>query len=457
MIMRWLITQLKRIFGIGSTHNKKLKDEDFLKLNIEPSPADSGAQSSVSFIDDVQLESAEINIGLDFGTSYTKGCWYLLDKEKREIVRWNSSWESDRGIFLRSCLWLNEDDVLTMYPSNNEKERQILHFKMAIAGQLIDGKVLPRNVSLVTDPYKLYASFFIAQCLKWVEQCAAESEEKFLKNKKVIWSGAIGIPIAYYGSKESDRFKEILNAALFMKEKIHDSEMMVDLDKLYQNSLMDKQSQTFDIVPELYAEASGLFSDFHTADGYYTFFDIGGGTVDSATTYFTRKEGKTRVNFLSAYVEPLGMDILNKASNDSSRLEELRRQIMYQTAKTVIEAKEKTESNWMEMDSLPIHMCGGGHLSDFHIKAIKSTYYHNQHWKLHIPQYDIRDLDCAFGNVKWMPENDKHRLLIAVGLSIPAGYGPMIQGFPNQNPKLDKMQETYFVDLDDRQRDLYGD
>jgi len=217
--MRWLITQLKRIFGIGSTHNKKLKDEDFLKLNIEPSPADSGAQSSVSFIDDVQLESAEINIGLDFGTSYTKGCWYLLDKEKREIVRWNSSWESDRGIFLRSCLWLNEDDVLTMYPSNNEKERQILHFKMAIAGQLIDGKVLPRNVSLVTDPYKLYASFFIAQCLKWVEQCAAESEEKFLKNKKVIWSGAIGIPIAYYGSKESDRFKEILNAALFMKEK----------------------------------------------------------------------------------------------------------------------------------------------------------------------------------------------------------------------------------------------
>jgi len=70
-------------------------------------------------------DPAEIHIGLDFGTSYTKACLYFLDKDQRHVVRWNTSWGSEKGYFLPSRLWLDSDNVLHMVMPSAKQSREI--------------------------------------------------------------------------------------------------------------------------------------------------------------------------------------------------------------------------------------------------------------------------------------------------------------------------------------------
>jgi hypothetical protein len=242
-----------------------------------------------------------------------------------------------------------------------------------------------------------------------------------------------------------------------MQHKVSDSEPRERLDTLYQEALQEPPVSTFLTVPELYAEACGIFSDYHTPEGYYTLFDVGGGTVDGAVMRFERVAGAPQVNFLTASVEPLGAEIIASCNGNSSELDKLKSKLSCQTAELIFGAKQKSQIDWCEQQYLPIKMCGGGHSSIWHVNTIADTYSTHQHYNCGIPVYRIEDIQVGKMGVEGILPADELRLLIAVGLSIPKGEGPSILGFPSENPRIVIEKEEERINLDERQRDLYGD
>jgi hypothetical protein len=232
---------------------------------------------------------------------------------------------------------------------------------------------------------------------------------------------------------------------------------MERLESLYRESLNEPLIKTFLPVPELYAEACGIFSDYHTPEGYYSIFDIGGGTVDGAVMRFERVAGEPQVNFLTASVEALGAEVFESNNGNAKKIKDLQGKLGFQTAKLIMDAKQKAQSDWRMHTVLPIEMCGGGHASQLHVNTIQNTYYEKQHYRCGIPHYKVEDLQSQISGVKGIKPGDEIRLLIAVGLSIPEGQGPFIQGFPNQNTMITAKERERCIDLDDLQRERYGD
>ncbi|MCX7027237.1 MAG: hypothetical protein NT061_07120 [Spirochaetes bacterium] len=295
----------------------------------------------------------EIHIGLDFGTSYTKACWYYLDKAQRRLVTWNESWNGESSYFLPSRLWLDSENVLHIAVPQEKQPREIRYFKMAVAGQYFGQRILPGGLKLLSDPYRIYAAFYIARCFEWIEQQAVSVEAANLKNRSIVWSCNMGVPISYFDSEISQHYQELLTAARHMQKAITDSEPMEWLDALYQEALQKPLDNRFLPVPELYAEACGVFSDFHTPEGYYTLFDVGGGTVDGAVMRFERVAGEPQVNFLTASVEALGAEVVESCRGNGNKLHELRSKLDHQTAELIMDAKHKAQADWREYRYLP--------------------------------------------------------------------------------------------------------
>jgi hypothetical protein len=422
-------------------------------------------------------ETADVHIGIDFGTSYTKACFYVLDRDERAIVVWKKEWQSRGGALLPSILWLDDGDTVSMNPPASGRAREIRYFKMAVAGQLIGESVHPLRKTRVS-PYRLYSAFFIARTLACIEEYVKQKYGFFLRQRTIQLSGSMGIPISYFDSSLNEDFSEILAAARYMQDRLTDAEPLSRLDELYSASLTAERDPRFATVPELYAEASGLFSDYHTPAGSYALFDIGGGTVDGATVYFSRSNGLPSVNFLTAEVDSLGIEIVANqlvragvdVTQESARTRllkphdqfypatrDLKHSLQNHTAKVIVPVKKKLPAVWSSAKELPVVVCGGGQSSGWHRAGIRSTYTEFQHDHCNIPRYSLQDINPFGGDFSDVPPDQIHRYLIAIGLSIPQGYGPEIRGFPSTNPELIATSRAECTDLDDRQRELYGD
>ncbi len=460
--MAAFIERLKKLLGFSKDSRKttpvpskvidNVSNGDFISLAVEV----KGTMED-NTVTAWNSQPAEIHIGLDFGTSFTKACLYFLDKGQRHIVLWDESWNSERNYFLPSRLWLDSENILHMAMPQKKPAREIRYFKMAVAGQLIGPQVVPNCEKHILNPYRVYAAFYLARCFDWIERKAISIDSKHLKNREIVWSGNVGVPISYFDTQVSSTYQEILTAARYIQKKVTDSEPIERLDSLYQEALQGPLINTFLPVPELYAEACGLFSDYHTPEGYYTIFDVGGGTVDGAVMRFERVTGEPQVNFLTASVKPLGKEVFESSQGNSAKISNLKYELSYQTAELIMGAKQKALSDWREQSFLPIKMCGGGHSSKLHVNTIQNTYVEHQHYRCGIPPYKVEDLQAQISDIEGIRPGDELRLLIALGLSIPEGQGPFIQGFPNDNPTTIPTETDRRMDLDDLQRELYGD
>jgi len=422
-------------------------------------------------------KSIEINIGIDFGTSFTKACYYILDKGERSIVHWKPIWQKESNPLLPSNVYLDNNDNISMFLLGTNKTKNIKYFKMAVAGQPIGDKIYPNKITKI-PAYQLYSAFYLSRALSYIEYDIKIKYRQLLHGKDLVLSGNLGIPVAYYDSEYNIVFKEILSAARYMQNSITDIEPISKIDELYSASLQKTPDQSFNTVPELYAEATGLFSDKQTNNGIYTLFDIGGGTVDGAAIQYCRNDGRAHVNFITAQVEPLGVEVaatelvsahfahtLIEARNRLlepngiyfNELSSLKHKLECQTAYIIVPIKKKACLAFSAIKELPILLYGGGHTSGWYRESIISTYTDFKHKKCNIPQYKLHNTPLFGGNIKDIPSDQLHRYLIAIGLSIPAGYGPDIEGLPRQNPDIQTKNSNNINDLDDIQREKYGD
>jgi hypothetical protein len=446
---------------------------------------------------DIQ-DPLQVHIGIDLGTVFTKACFNCLDKNERAIVSWETGILDDNKEIIPSVIFITNNNYLHLTKPVNEPSKRIKYFKMALAnlhdvtGVLIDNPILP-TIDTENDAYKLYTAYYLAQIFSQIEKRIKEKYKTFLSGKEIKYSISVGIPVQYSDSPKKEIFEEVLQAFWYMYPKINQVEHIHNIDTYYTESLQAPKNPDIETVPELLAETVSLFTDIFTNDGYFAIFDIGGGTLDGALAKFYRSQGHKKIEFITAEVKPLGLEVavneLSKARGiDAKRnirymvssitkkdfqklykqvfnnqevnkkLDSIEKEIRTQTASVVVSAKYKGFALNDCKNELPIIFCGGGKNSWWYRNVILSTYKEHKHYNCAIPPYKSHEINEEQGVFAGIANIYKHRFLVALGLSIPKENRPDIIGFPNKYPKKEKSEDgNVQLDLDDLQREKYGD
>lgn len=446
--------------------NKKQHSEQQTPRNAPP-PQNASARRT------------EINLGIDFGTSFTKVIYRIVGPDISGIIPFATDAPNCDEPMVPSLLWIDRDFRLyTAFEKRPIDASEIRYFKMHLAGMGI-GRSFQPDFNLETPVYRLLCAFYLFRILKASKGLALRIEH--LDSTNITWSGNIGIPIGYIESESRPRFEEVVQVAAMLSERsmISDTPTLDELDAAYRYCVSnpDPSAANFMVMSELEAEITSLIDDASTKDGMYVLFDIGGGTVDGAAFSFKREAGEPRVNILTALVAPLGFDataeeIANSVSSNDVAIalrngetnlrlntERVKKSMHMHVSSVIVLARKKTNYSWIEsMQELPVFLCGGGRHSTWHRTAIDETYGCNQHANVGIPRYSCMEMSLPNGpSAKYSGAKDHGRFLVAHGLSIPAGTHPPAVGFPRQNPRVEYAAYDAKSILEERMYDLYGE
>ncbi|RWE54184.1 hypothetical protein [Mesorhizobium sp.] len=416
-----------------------------------------------------------LNLGIDFGTSFTKVCFRDVGTEDSFLVTFDAI--SAHDALLPSIVAVDKKG--TLYTADQAPRGAVLvpYLKMRLAGSPI-GEDLP-----VVDGVDLgsreatcaLASWFLARVLSRSQEWIRKHERDRLKNRIPVWSANIGVPVEHYDSVAIDTFRRVLGTSWIWVANARLPKTVGEAVSAYRRDVdrLEGEVSDFHAVPEIAAAVQSFVMSREAVAGIYVYFDIGGGTVDGVAFKFLNHHGERRVNFYSGKVSPLGISALASALGsgsprdiDEKKLKRLisngnfevlggfEHRVRQLVGEVVITAKRKDGRNWQEdaiqdqdarktirhlggldrkkMAPLVVFLGGGGAPSAWYQTAISSTYDKFQHFANQIPPYQLvevaapRDLD-----MKGLASSDFRRFAISYGLSIPFGEGPEV-GLPSQ-------------------------
>ena len=358
---------------------------------------------------------------------------------------------------------------------------------MAAAGHAFGNQYKPVANKLgveCRDFFVTVAVFFLSRLLTRTRLVVTEIEADIIRNRKIVWSVNIGVPVDYLDSDLKDLFSTILKAAWDYSYDENAKLNVQELSKQVYNLSQSERSQNCHVVPELAACVTPFALASGTPDGLYSVFDIGSGSIDGATFELSRTSGSPRINFFTSKVDMLGVDwivqeIIRKAEQELSA-EELKKclirkdgfldlpytlllpfakDIYRHVSEVIINAKMRDQRDWLQfMPELPLFISGGGRYSDWHRHEMFKTYYNNNHRHAGIPKYAEWEIPVPDNiALNGLPRNEFYRFLVAYGLSIPLDEGPEIIGFPKQKPRAVRKKQNRKEKLDDIQWEKYGE
>jgi hypothetical protein len=433
-----------------------------------------------------------INIGLDFGTSFSKICVRGPRSIGVEVCTFGKNLPEDA--LLPSKIWVTEDGAISLpFDGTNQPEGALIEYpKMALAdlsSLRVTGatKELQTKIEKSIEPLcALYLAHALGLAKKWVRK----NWEKYLGGEQVEWSANVGVPVEHLDSAAEDVFARVLAVAW---RWTHADQLPTNIDQVkqyYSHTLKETDPEMSECqpFPEIGAAVQAFVSSQEARQGIYVFFDVGGGTLDGVAFNFRREDGLPIVDFYSGVVEPLGVQALSElifkfltykgsgvelGEDPIARIAEslvseegfkipqktgIRKNINQLVAKVIMYAKRKDRRNWRsgriqeqggqrpyyypvkdkDISPLVVFMGGGGCRSDFYCDAIASTYVSFNHHKADIPPYALtlvpKPRDVNLGDID---ESVFHRFLIAYGLSVPFGEGADInlpKSIPDYEP-----------------------
>jgi hypothetical protein len=432
-----------------------------------------------------------INIGLDYGTSYSKVCYRLVGHERTGVVSFSMQ-DNDHAYYVPCISKINcaGDIYVPDLESNGEIDDDVVilkYCKMAAAGDLRCRKqnsIIERADITEQEMYTAVCVFFLAKLLDRTRQAVVELEMDTIGDRSIQWSVNMGVPIDYLDSAVRERFSLMLKAAWALSlnpEPISNaSTIAFMLNTLSQSD----RARDCHVIPELAAGVTPFALASGTPDGIYTVFDIGSGSMDGATFELSRTGGYPKINFLTSKVEMLGLDwisqrisasfnkdvtgdIIKKYLTTKNGFKHLPSNVLNRVAleihryvsEVIVNAKQADSRSWKNtMTELPMFIGGGGGASYWHRHEIFRTYSENKLQNAGIPPYREWGIPIPDNiSLNGLPENNFYRFLIAYGLSLPKDEGPMIVGFPTQNPRISKVHESKKDKLYDMQWEKYGE
>lgn len=410
-----------------------------------------------------------IQIGLDFGTAFTK-CVYrdvMLDKawvHLPTIVK-----DSEMPFLLPSVLQHSAGKL--SHPGSTGgayKAGCLYHVKMALekvgrekwsAPELTAYQEVAKALGInVADFVEACAVYFIASALGGVLQ---EINARF---KGASAQGQIfvnmAVPVADIDHPNvNEVFCRTLRLAWVLAEQLAEfpktgvSELMEMIRKARSKTDSAIVREACFLYPEVSANVQAFVRSRVSREGLYLFSDTGAGTVDQSVFLFSRSDGKDRLTYLAARVLPLGSSHIEiraaskskkagwqdleqwRELKESGRLNrtlmtvklEMRTELSEESSMTIGQAKLKL-INPQQINQLTMIFGGGGHCHIPYQMALMEQFENYYFTPVKIDQrrrgnepFDIGmpsplDLELPRGGKRWLD-----RLTVAYGLSFEQG------------------------------------
>jgi hypothetical protein len=284
------------------------------------------------------MTTISLNIGIDFGTRYTKVCIRNTDTDKSEVVRLGRARTNVDKALILSQVGICDDGKLlggiTEDEWNGHKVKSscaltIDFIKMRLAQ--LDNKredvnwyssTLPifEQINLGnTEVLENLCAYFLYRVIQSTRE-NTKSDQRYY-GVTIDWSANIGVPVEYCDSPSLERFRKVLYLAWHLYERLPNpvSLTIYSLNKhLKEIRKLDFSETPCFAIPEIKAAIHSYTNSRQAKQGLYIFFDIGGGTLEGVA--FRLKTNQ--IEFLAGVVEPVGVNALVKqAVNDNPELE----------------------------------------------------------------------------------------------------------------------------------------
>lgn len=430
-----------------------------------------------------------VQVGLDFGTAFSKCVWRDVNLEKAWVYLPRKP--ADRTLpFLQSSLILHQNGVLKPAGGSPGEyvEGGLYHIKLALekvgAEEWNDAALQPFRGAIQSSQPLLLAPF--------VEQCAVyllsgilgEVRQEIRKRYPGCVEGDymavnMAVPVADANHSHIEaRFDRVLRLAWLLADELagHPPTSCIELQKMIESKGFDAEEDRVKgvcyIYPEVSANVQGFVRSRTSQEGLYLFSDTGAGTVDQSVFILARPNGSDRLSYLHAAVLPLGSSHLEQLAAEAegdlrwcnleawrkrkesgedhaalrSARERIGQRLAIGTEGTIRLAKNKLIRK-EQMNSLRVIFGGGGHCENpyrsrvlsqfeegmFHPAIIKERRKRGEPFDLGMPMPNDLELDGR-------PPNWLDRLTVAYGLSFERGdLAPFVLPRDIESPNPDKL------------------
>ena len=419
-----------------------------------------------------------INLGVDFGTRFTKVC-ARSDGIGTTVVDFGGNGLD--GMLTQSAIMLGNDGNISVPTPGapDVSENRIAYLKMALAdrGDLdvkADSKRKPKESKFQEQAL---SGIFIAEVVRRSKEWILDSWKDEIGGREVTWSANVGLPVEHFEKDDvRARFQEAIAVGWDWSETGIPQGKVSEILNAYENSAARKKpNESYcQAFPEIAAAIFSFATSREAAPGIYAYFDIGGGTLDGVVFNLMRIDGEEKTVFFSGHVAALGVDwvaesVCERLANSfgENYQPERVKTILFMKRNDVIdlafndytdkitkfafgiisEAKQKDRNNnWREtkvqnfpnvrtlrgiwddgnMDPLTVFVGGGGNTSPIYIHALDNAYLANDSLKNQgVPPLSLEDVPAPPDLMMRSGDSSEyHRFLIAYGLSVPFGEGP---------------------------------
>jgi hypothetical protein len=447
-----------------------------------------------------------INLGIDYGTSFTKICYRDVGTEKTGIVTFREM--TLEGAMIPSVVTVSNDGTLILGPSVQkvENETNICYLKMRLDDLCrSDGSTALKSrlpticgIDLNTkNAICAMATWFLATVIAKAKSRIKEKEQDLAIGRELQWSANVGVPVEYCDSPSIEIFRKVLAIAWAWESNDNIPTCLYDAIKRYQIAEDEVELDKTDChaIPEIAAAVQSFLTSREAVPGIYVYFDIGGGTVDGVVFNYINWNGDRHINFLSGKVLPLGVSeiaarvhwggknvekALANGAIDSSlknKLSPISQEMRRLVGTVIMTAKRKDPRDWQKeriQGEMPLHnvssrrdiagmaplrifLGGGGAGSQWYKRAILSTYKENNHDSAGIPPYKLAEVPCPVDlDLGQLAKPDFRRYVVAHGLSVPYGEG-LESNLPKEFPEIDPLPPQNVANVVDysNNKDVY--
>lgn len=399
-----------------------------------------------------------VNIGIDFGTSYTKAA-FRDNYNRGGFVHFGEA-----GYYMPSILYYSQGRVsMERIDSSDVEER---YFKYTVIHDDLPVYCDKAKARIKAPPQVLFCVYYLANIINIVKDYALKECAPHTSPNEVEWVITLGVPIDNYDYDGANKsiYDRILMAADELSRALavngQKPMMLRDVEAVWNkhsDSLAFNDIGPLNTLAELYAESLVFILDRNTPVGLYALVDVGGGTVDMAVIMKNRetREDGTVVyvnDILSHCIEPLGIEsVVQKIARgelDDTKRQQYRQDLMLDTrdveinrkaeklcgselstafAACVNQAIDAPESRLPREDNrgvLPVIICGGGADYMWYSKRVIDDCRERLGGRnVHMAQQDAKTLLGLDGNVQ-------QRLIIAQQLSLRIEDIPEVKGYP---------------------------
>jgi hypothetical protein len=400
-----------------------------------------------------------VQIGFDFGTSYSKCVCRDVIINKAWVYVPTGSDRLELPFLIPSALLLRNgklghvDDTRSDYRANGLYHLKHAMEKVALHQWSDSALDLYRTVLGQSDVDGLgafvhtCAVYFLAGVLGEVREQVRRRLPGFGVHPNDYIAVNLAVPVADAERPQVNRlYHRVLYEAWVLADQLkgHPAVDVAEVEKLI-GEISEKQdpstSEACFIYPEASANVQGFVRSRTSSDGIYLFSDTGAGTVDQSIFIFLRRDGTEHLTYLHGSVIPLGSSLIERhaasvagsagwealeiwrekkeSGGTEAPLSQARHwvheELSRATEQTLAKAKQKLFVN-SQLDQIRLIFGGGGHC-EYPYKAAVMRPFSGALFRQAISPDTLGmpvpyDLELETGQTRWM-----RRLSVAYGLS----------------------------------------